>query len=219
MESPTSTLDTQISRLTLQEQGDPGTDELIKQLSSLTLHGQDDPFTKELADGIFKMTLQEHNVTVDGPGAPPISSPTAIPHPFAGVLPLQELLHDPELADRQYQRLCRIDENLNSHAEEVLLKLDSLASSDSTADNEVLRFMKEQDTWLKEELAKAEIFQAAKPFVINLKNAVIERLLSVIDMVDCYALILSNREENKLPESASTYDTGEWILMSLRRSY
>lgn len=208
MESPTTPLDIQISRLTLQGQDGLGADELVKRLSTLTLHEQNDPHDEEISEQIFKLTLREDSVTMDDDGVPAMPSPSVIPHPLTSVS-LHDLIHDPKLADRQYQRLCNIDKNLNSRAKDVLFKLDSLASSDSTIDREVLYFMKEQDLWLREELSKAKIFQASQLFVIDLKNALIERLVTVIDMVDCYALILSNREANRLPESTRIYDTGK----------
>lgn len=179
--------------------------DIAEQLSKLTLQERDP--AEELAESIIKLTLEEQHVTKYGPSGEAGSTPPDIPNAFAGVTQRVAILFS-QIAGGQYEQLGRIDEQINSRCEEVLLRLDSLASPDCAVDQNVLHFLEDEDRWLKTTLQQVDLFVAANDSVIVLKTELICRLESIIEAVDCYKLIISNRPPPDLCGEANIYDTG-----------
>lgn len=177
--------------------------ELAEKMSRLTVRESTpivDPIDN-LVEDVFKLTLEERNVTQDNPGAPDDVPPASA---LAGLQPLFN-----RIGDSQYQRLSRIDERVNLRCKDVLSRLDSLASPDSTIDQEVLCFLEKEDEWLQATLQQVDALLSTNQSAQLLKGALIERLESIIDAVDCYKIILSDRVPNSAHEEASIYDSGK----------
>ena len=171
-------------------------------IAERALH-EGDPI-EELAESILKLTIEEYDVTNGTSAEEPA---TSVPEAFVGIAPRAAVLFN-QIANGQYGQLGNIDEQVNSRCKEVLARLDSLASPNSAVDQDVLRFLEQEDLWLKTTLAKVNIFVASNQSVMVLKEALVGRLDSIIDAVDCYKLILENQLPGSPQEGPRIYDTG-----------
>lgn len=175
-------------------------------MEKLTSQGPD--MVEQLTETMLKLMVEDRDITNDSLGAAPGVPVATVPDAFSDVIPRTSILFN-QIASGQYEDLGRIDDLVNSRCQEVLSRLDSLASPDSAVDGDVLRFLEEEDAWLKTTLAKVKIFVAANQSVALLKNGLVERLEYIIDTIDCYKLILSKRSSDHLHEEPCIYDAGQ----------
>ena len=160
---------------------------------------------EDLTEMMLKLMIEDRNITDHSPGAESGAPAENVPGAFHEITPRAGVLFN-QIANGQYKDLSHTDELVNSRCQEVLSRLNSLASPDSTVDRDVLKFLEEEGSWLKETLAKVRIFVAANRSVALLKQALVDRLEEIIDAVDCYKLILSERTPDR--KEPSMYDAG-----------
>lgn len=184
--------------------------ELTEKLSALSLQDHvpiGDPVSK-LADEVFKLTIKEGHVTQNSAGHPNDVPLNTTPTKSLGVLGGLDPLFD-RIGQNQYKRLSHIDENVDLHCKNVLSRLDSLASPDSTIDQEVLCSLETEDRWLRTTLAQVNGLATTSQAPQLLRGALIERLESVMDAVDCYKIILTDRISNSKQEEPNFYNSGK----------
>lgn len=169
--------------------------------------------TDDLTETMLKMMIDDRNMTDNSPGSTGVPVAKA-PDAFSGVTARASLLFN-QVANGQYKELSHLDELVNSRCQEVLSRLDSLASPDSAVDRDVLSFLEEEEDWLKVTLAKVKIFVTANQSVALLKSALVDRLDDIIDAVDCYKLILSERSPDQTEEEPDLYDAGQYIFQPI----
>lgn len=176
------------------------------QFSKISLQ-DDDSALDELAEDVFRLTIQEREVT-QKTSAPNVAPPASASGARAALEQHAAQVFN-QLAGAHYQRLVRWDERIDTRCKEVLLRLDSLASPSSTIDQEVLLSLEEEDRWLKGTLEKVIGLIVTSESVKIFQNTLVERLESLIEAVDCYKLILSNRASNSIQDDARIYDSGK----------
>lgn len=175
--------------------------DLAEQMTRLTMEDCDP--AEEITQKILKLAIEDD--TLRSPCGPAESQ---LPEAIAGIAPRTAPLFE-KIALSQYSRLRRLDEQLDARSQEVLSRLNSLASPDCTVDQGVIRFLKEEVAWLEMMIAELDTFVAADESVVVFKNALRDRFEAIKDAVDCYKLILSNRLPDDLRSEPIIYDTGK----------
>ena len=186
--------------------------DIAEQISKLTLQDSNvlpqepDP-AEELTEVMLKLMLDDRKAADSGPGALDGVPAAKVPDAFSNITPQATLVFE-QVANGQYKDLNRIDELVNSRCQEVLSRLESLTSPNRAVEQSVLKFLDEENSWLKKTLAKVKIFVTANRSVLVLKSALIDRLDDIIDAVNCYKIIISKRSPDGVHEEPISYDAG-----------
>lgn len=187
--------------------------DITESLAKLTLRDRD-PDGDDLAEKIIKLMLQDDYVAKYNPADPARSHVVNTPEVFSGVPPRTNILFK-QIASGQYSKLQSIDQHLDSRNQEVLRRLDSLASPDRAIDQQIIDFLDEEVAWLQTTLAQVDIFIAVDESVVLLKSALRDRLVDIIEAIQCYRLIISHRiPDGTSAETAAPYNAGKVELRS-----
>lgn len=187
--------------------------DIAEQISKLTLQDSDmqpqesDP-AAELTEIMLRLMLEDRKTADNDPGAAAGVPAANIPDTFSNVAPRATLVFE-QVANGQYQDLNQIDQVVNTRCQEVLSRMETLASPNRAVEQSVLNFLQEEDSWLNQTLAKVKIFVAANRSVIVLKSALVDRLEDIIEAIDCYKIIISKRSPDEVLEEPVSYDAGK----------
>lgn len=175
--------------------------EIAECMSNLTL--QDGDPVEQLADEVFRLTIKESKVTQA------ITSSNSVPPASHSGKVSDRVELFKQIGKTQITRLSRIDEDVDVRCRDVLSRLDSLASTNSAIDQEVLSFLEKEDKWLQDTRNDIKSFLATTPAAQEIRLALLERVDSMLEAVDCYNLILRNRVLNNTQGQADVYDSGK----------